>query len=52
MLRTRRAFDVERGRMTDLIGYQAPNHTRAFNLSDLQFPLPLAEVQKNPDLAL
>ena len=52
MLRTRRAFDVESGHMTDLIGYKAPNHTRAFNVNDLQFPLPLAEVQKNPDLAL
>lgn len=52
MLRTHRAFDVQSGSMTDLIGYKAPNHTRAFNESDLQFPLPLAEVQKNPDLAL
>jgi len=52
MLRTRRAFNVESGHMTDLIGYKAPNHTRAFNVNDLQFPLPLAEVQKNPDLAL
>lgn len=52
MLRTRKAFDVERGVMTGLIGYKAPNHLRAFQDSDLQFPLPLAEVQKNPDLAL
>lgn len=52
MLRTRRAFDVESGRMTSLVGYKAPNHLRAFEESDLQFPLPLAEVQKNPDLAL
>jgi len=52
MLRTRRAFNVASGHMTDLIGYKAPNHTRAFNVNDLQFPLPLAEVQKNPDLAL
>lgn len=52
MLRTRKAFDVERGNITSLIGYKAPNHLRAFAESDLQFPLPLAEVQKNPDLAL
>ena len=52
MLRTRKAFDVERGVMTSLEGYKAPNHLRAFQDSDLQFPLPLAEVQKNPDLAL
>lgn len=52
MLRTRKAFDVEHGVMTSLIGYKAPNHLRAFAEADLQFPLPLAEVQKNPDLAL
>lgn len=52
MLRTRKAFDVISGRITNLVGYKAPNHLRAFEVSDLQFPLPLAEVQKNPDLAL
>lgn len=52
MLRTRKAFDVANGRMTSLIGYNAPNHLRAFDNADLQLPLPLAEVQKNPDLAL
>lgn len=52
MLRTRKAFDVVNGRMTSLIGYKAPNHLRAFEETDLQLPLPLAEVQKNPDLAL
>lgn len=52
MLRTRRAFDVEQGVMTGLVNYKAPNHLRAFQESDFQFPLPLAEVQKNPDLAL
>lgn len=52
MLRTRKAFDVEHGNITSLIGYKAPNHLRTFAESDLQFPLPLAEVQKNPDLAL
>ncbi|WP_205686417.1 RagB/SusD family nutrient uptake outer membrane protein [Chitinophaga parva] len=52
MLRTRRALDVSNGTMTNLVGYKAPNHVRAFDTTDLQFPLPLAEVQKNPDLAL
>ncbi|TWV95075.1 RagB/SusD family nutrient uptake outer membrane protein [Chitinophaga pinensis] len=52
MLRTRKAFDVANGTMTNLSGYKAPNHLRAFELKDLTFPLPLAEVQKNPDLAL
>lgn len=52
MMRTRKAFDAERGIITALVGYKAPNHLRAFQESDLQFPLPLAEVQKNPDLAL
>lgn len=52
MLRTRKAFDVARGSMTNLVGYKAPNHLRSFEETDFQFPLPLAEVQKNPDLAL
>ena len=52
MLRTRKAFDVAHGRMTSLVGYKAPNHLRSFEETDFQFPLPLAEVQKNPDLAL
>lgn len=52
MLRTRKAFDVEHGRMVPLQGYKAPNHLRAFDQQDLEFPLPQAEVQKNPDLAL
>jgi len=52
MLRTRKAFDVENDRIINLIGYKAPNHLRPFDDKDLQFPLPLAEVQKNPDLAL
>lgn len=52
MLRTRKAFDVVQGNMTNLVGYKAPNHLRSFEETDFQFPLPLAEVQKNPDLAL
>jgi starch-binding outer membrane protein, SusD/RagB family len=52
MLRTRKALDVTSGTITDLTGYKAPNHLRAFDNRDLQFPLPLAEVQKNPELAL
>ncbi|SEW53764.1 RagB/SusD family nutrient uptake outer membrane protein [Chitinophaga arvensicola] len=52
MLRTRKAFDVAHGTITNLVGYKAPNHLRSFDETDFQFPLPLAEVQKNPDLAL
>ncbi|MEI3798306.1 MULTISPECIES: RagB/SusD family nutrient uptake outer membrane protein [unclassified Chitinophaga] len=52
MLRTRKAFDVAHGSMINLVGYKAPNHLRSFEETDFQFPLPLAEVQKNPDLAL
>ncbi|UYQ94435.1 RagB/SusD family nutrient uptake outer membrane protein [Chitinophaga horti] len=52
MLRTRQAFDVTNGAFVPLKGYKAPNHLRAFEDADLLFPLPLAEVQKNPDLAL
>jgi hypothetical protein len=50
MLRTRKALDVTTGTIVNLIGYQAPNHTRAFTESDLQFPIPLSETQKNPKL--
>ncbi|RYE07259.1 MAG: RagB/SusD family nutrient uptake outer membrane protein, partial [Sphingobacteriales bacterium] len=50
MLRTRKAFDVATGQMTNLIGYKAPRHTRAFVETDLLLPIPLVEIQKNPKL--
>jgi len=52
MIRTRRAFDVVKGIMVDLIGYTAPEHKRAFIEADLLFPIPLEEQQTNPFLAV
>lgn len=50
MLRTHKALDVVNGTVTGMIGYQAPNHIRPFKASDLLWPIPLSEVQKNPKL--
>lgn len=51
MMRTRRAFDVANNKMVDLIGYKAPMHLRAFAETDLLWPIPLTEIQKDPNLA-
>ncbi|RYY30511.1 MAG: RagB/SusD family nutrient uptake outer membrane protein [Sphingobacteriaceae bacterium] len=51
MQRTRKAFDVVNNRMVSLIGYKAPVHNRAFIETDLLWPIPLTEVQKDPSLA-
>ncbi|MDF2192312.1 RagB/SusD family nutrient uptake outer membrane protein [Paraflavitalea sp. CAU 1676] len=48
MLRTRKALNTSTGKIVELIGYQAPNHVRAFTEQDLRLPIPLSEVQKNP----
>jgi hypothetical protein len=50
MLRTRKAFDVENGQIVNLIGYQAPNHPKTFEESNLLFPIPLRETRLNPRL--
>ncbi|MGK9118920.1 RagB/SusD family nutrient uptake outer membrane protein [Olivibacter jilunii] len=50
MLRTRKAFDVENDRIVDLIGFKAPNHVNAFREADLFWPIPLSEIQANPNL--
>ncbi|MBL4677148.1 MAG: RagB/SusD family nutrient uptake outer membrane protein [Mucilaginibacter sp.] len=50
MMRTRKAFDVANNTMVNLIGYKAPMHQRAFTEKDLLWPIPLAEVQKDPNL--
>lgn len=50
MTRTRRAFDVDNDRIVDLIGYKAPSHLNAFKESDLIWPIPLSEIQSNPNL--
>ncbi|WEK34098.1 MAG: RagB/SusD family nutrient uptake outer membrane protein [Candidatus Pseudobacter hemicellulosilyticus] len=48
MIRTRKALNTGTGGIVDLIGFQAPNHVKAFTEKDLQLPIPLSEVQKNP----
>lgn len=50
MQRTRKAFDVENNRIVDLIGFKAPNHVNAFREADLLWPIPLSEIQANPNL--
>ncbi len=50
MVRTRKAFDVENGQIVDLVGYQAPNHTKAFEESHLLFPIQFKETRLNPKL--
>lgn len=50
MIRTRRAFDVVNNKMVNLIGYKAPQHAQAFQESDLLLPIPLTEIQKDPNL--
>jgi len=48
MIRTRKAFDVVNDQIVDLIGFQAPNHPRAFKESNLLLPIPLTETRLNP----
>ncbi|HTE27977.1 MAG TPA: RagB/SusD family nutrient uptake outer membrane protein [Flavitalea sp.] len=50
MLRTRKAFDVGQNKIVDLVGYKSPNHLIPFTEENLLFPIPLTEVQKNPNL--
>jgi len=50
MQRTRKAYDVENDRIVDLIGFKAPNHVNAFREQDLLWPIPLTEIQANPNL--
>lgn len=50
MLRTRKALDVSTNKVVDLIGYKAPNHERVFRETDLLWPVPLTEIQKDPSL--
>jgi len=50
MIRTRKAFDVTHDQIVDLIGFKAPNHNQVFREQDLLWPIPLAEVQANPNL--
>ncbi|MDN3546939.1 RagB/SusD family nutrient uptake outer membrane protein [Mucilaginibacter aquaedulcis] len=51
MMRTRKAFDVDNNKIVDIIGYKAPLHNRPFTEADLLWPIPLTEVQKDPNLS-
>lgn len=50
MLRTRKAFDFPSGKVTNLVGYTAPTHSRAFAEKDFLLPYPSSEVRLNPNL--
>ena len=50
MLRTRKAMSVPANTMVPLIGYKAPQHSRAFAEGDLILPIPLTEIQNNPKI--
>lgn len=50
MQRTRKAFDLQQDRIVDLIGFKAPSHVNAFREQDLLWPIPLSEIQANPNL--
>jgi hypothetical protein len=51
MMRTHKAFDVDNNKIVDIIGYKAPLHNRPFTEADLLWPIPLTEVQKDPNLS-
>jgi hypothetical protein len=48
IMRTRKIFDYETGRVTDVIGYTSPGRSRAFTENDLLFPIPYLETVNNP----
>lgn len=50
MLRTRKALHVTTGQLVDMIGYQTPGHTAAFEEADLLLPYPIREKRLNPHL--
>lgn len=51
ILRTRKIYDFVNDAVVDVIGYQSPGRSRAFEESDLLFPIPYAETVSNPLLA-
>jgi hypothetical protein len=50
MVRTRKAMAVPATTMVPLIGYKAPQHSRAFTEGDMVLPIPLTEIQNNPKI--
>jgi hypothetical protein len=51
ILRTRKIYDFVNDAVVDVIGYQSPGRSKAFEESDLLFPIPYAETVSNPLLA-
>ena len=52
MLRTRKVFDTDKGKVTDLIGYHSPAHHEGvtWEEEDLLMPYPVREKRLNPNL--
>ncbi len=50
MIRTRKALNTTSGLVVNLIGYQTPGHSAAFEEADLLMPYPLRDVRLNPNL--
>jgi hypothetical protein len=50
MIRTRKTFDVVNNKIVSVVGFQAPNHIRAFTEKQLLMPIPYVELLKDPNL--
>lgn len=52
MLRTRKAFDTDNGKIVDLIGFHCPSHDEGvkWEEADLLMPYPLRDKRLNPNL--
>jgi hypothetical protein len=50
MIRTRKAMSTPDGNIVPLIGFKAPQHSRAFAEGDMVLPIPLTEIQNNPKI--
>lgn len=52
LLRTRKAFDTDRGQIVDLIGFHSPGHDEGVKWAedDLLLPYPIREKRLNPNL--
>jgi hypothetical protein len=50
MARTRKAYEAANNWFVDLVGYALPTTGVAFQNKNLRFPIPLREVQTNPNL--
>jgi hypothetical protein len=50
MLRTRKTLNVTTDQIVNMIGYQTPGHSAAFENEDLLLPYPIREKRLNPNL--